>query len=94
MKGKYQGQVRPKVGAPKLFSDQMEEDLALYMKHCQYLRIPHTKQMLKDEIVHFVQYKNLNISKLQDEGPGMISVTGHYVVSGNVWIHWGKGSEE
>ena len=70
VKGKYQGQVRPKIGAPKLFPAQIEEDIALFVKHCSLLRIPCTRQILKEDILHFVQYKNLNIPKLSEDGPG------------------------
>ena len=69
----YQGQVRPKIGALKLFPDAMEEDLAIFMKHCKFLRIPQMRQMLKEEILHFVQYKDMTVPKLGDDGPGIAS---------------------
>ena len=67
----YQGAVRPKVGVPKLFPEHIEEDIALFMKHCALLRVPQTRQMLKEDILHYVQYKELTIPKLAEEGPGM-----------------------
>ena len=66
----FSGQVRPRTGAPCLFPCHMEEDIALYMKHCQFLHIPRTRQLLRDDILHFVQYKQLNIPRMADEGPG------------------------
>ena len=37
VKGYFNGQVRPKTGAPPLFSKELEGDLALFMKHCSLL---------------------------------------------------------
>ena len=67
----YEGKMHPKIGAPKLFSNEMEEDLALFLKHCQYLRIPRTRQIVKEDILHFVKYKKLDVPKLGEDGPGM-----------------------
>ena len=66
----YQGQVRPKTGAPSIFPQEMEQDLALYMKHCDLLRIPKTRQELKADIRHYVNYHNLYFPKLEENGPG------------------------
>ena len=70
MKGKYEGQIRPKTGAPGIFLMQLEEDLALFMKHCDLLRIPKSRQDLKCDIRHYVNYYNMNFPKLEDDGPG------------------------
>ena len=66
----FGGQIRPKIGSPCLFPRHMEEDIALYMKHCMFLCIPKTKQRLKEDILHFVQYKQLNIPRMPEDGPG------------------------
>ena len=42
-KKRYQGEIRPKTGSPYLFPKGVEEDIALFMKHCMFLRIPRTK---------------------------------------------------
>ena len=52
----------------------MEEDIALFMKHCIFLRIPRTRQILREDILHFVQYKNLNVPKMPEDGPGNIEM--------------------
>ena len=59
VKGKYQGEIRPRTGAPGIFPRPFEEDLALFMKHCDLLKIPRTRQQLKDDIWHYVWYHNL-----------------------------------
>ena len=66
----FGGELRPKIGALCLFPTHMEEDIALFMKHCQFLRIPRTKQKLKEDILHFVQYKELKIPRMPEDGPG------------------------
>ena len=66
----FSGQIRPKTGAPCLFPEEMEADIALYMKHCGFLRIPCTRQILRQDIVHFIQYKNLKFPKMPEDGPG------------------------
>ena len=66
----YSGEVRPKTGSPCMFPRHMEEDIALFMKHCEFLRVPRTKQLMKEDILHFVQYKNLKISRMPEDGPG------------------------
>ena len=50
----------------------MEEDIALYMKHCTLLRVPRTRTMLKEDILHFVNYKELKIDNLAEDGPGKL----------------------
>ena len=40
VKGMYAGQVRPKMGCPGIFPMELEADMALYLKHCDLLRIP------------------------------------------------------
>ena len=66
----YGGKVRPKTGAPGIFPPDMEEDLALYMKHCDLLRIPKTRKNLQFDIRHYVNYHNLQYQKLEEDGPG------------------------
>ena len=66
----YGGQLRPKTGAPSLFPYEMECDLALFMKHCCLLRIPRTRNKLKEDIMNYVNRKNMNIPKLLEGGPG------------------------
>ena len=70
VKGMFSAEVRPKTGSPTLFSAETEGDIALYMKHCSLLRIPRSRKLLKQDICHFVQYKNLKIPNLAEGGPG------------------------
>ena len=70
VKGKYGGKIRPKTGRPLMFSIEMEEDLALFMKHCDLLRIPKTCNDLTADIVHYVSYHNLKVKRMADDGPG------------------------
>ena len=70
VKGFYGGQIRPKTGAPTLFSKLLKEDFALYTKHCSLLHIPWSRQLLKDDIMHYVLYADLKIDKLSEDGPG------------------------
>ena len=53
-----------------MFSSELEEEFALFMKHCDLLRIPRSRADLKEDIVHYVNVKQLSIKKLQDDGPG------------------------
>ena len=69
----YKGQIRPTTGCPCLFPPEMEEDIALFMKHCTFLHIPRSKQILKEDILHFVQYKGMNIQRMAEDGPGSIN---------------------
>ena len=64
------GQVQPKTGAPHLFPPKMEEDIALFMKHCTFLRIPRTKKLLQDDILHYIQYKQIQAPRMAEDGPG------------------------
>ena len=66
----FRGEVRPKTGAPCLFSSEMEEDIALFMKHCTFLHIPRTKKMMKEDILHFIQYKQVQAPRMADDRPG------------------------
>ena len=66
----FEGQIRPKTGCPTMFPTEMEADFALYMKHCCLLRVPRTRTLMKEDVLHYVQYKNLKIKNLADEGPG------------------------
>ena len=74
MKGKYGGQIRPKTGAPGIFPEDLEADFALFLKHCQFLRIPRSKIQFKEDIRHYVEYNDLDFPKMQDEGPGEIKI--------------------
>ena len=62
--------MRPKTGFPGIFSEDLEADFALFLKHCQFLRIPRTKNRFKEDINHSVEYNNLTFLKLMEEGPG------------------------
>ena len=53
----------------------MEEDIALFMKHCIFLRIPKTRQKLREDILHFVQYKQLQTPRMAEDGPGKLKAT-------------------
>ena len=66
----FKGEIRPKTGSPTMFTPEMEADFTLYMKHCSYMRIPCTQTLLKEDIVHFVQYRNLQIKNMAEDGPG------------------------
>ena len=70
VKGKYQNQVRPKTGSPAIFPKDLEEDLALFMKHCDLLRIPRTRDRFKEDISHYVEYNSLSFKRLEKDGPG------------------------
>ena len=63
--------LRPKIGSPSIFPKELEEDLALFVKHCDLLRIPKTRKDLKIDIMHYVHYHDLQFKKLQDDGPGI-----------------------
>ena len=70
MKGYFDGQVRPKTGAPPLFPHDLEGDFALYVKHCSLLCVPRTRQLLKDDIMHSVQVTQFQNDKLGVDDPG------------------------
>ena len=70
VKGMYDGQVRPKTGAPGIFPTHLEADLALFIKHCDLLRIPRTRKDLKSDIWHYVKHNDLEFKKLTKDGPG------------------------
>ena len=67
---KYKGEIRPKMGAPSMFPIDLERDLALFLKHCDLLRIPRTKSEFRQDIHHYVKFYNLTFKKLTDDGPG------------------------
>ena len=67
----YNNEIQPKTGSPPIFPPEIEEDFALYLKHCSLLRIPHTRLTFKEDVLHFVQYKHLNIPRLHEDGPGV-----------------------
>ena len=66
----YDGQMRPKTGAPGLFPEELEADLALFMKHCSFLRIPRSRKLLKADILHYTKVKQLTFDKMAEDGPG------------------------
>ena len=69
---KYHGAVRPKIGAPSMFPISLERDFALFLKHCDLLRVPRTKTDLKTDIHHYVNYYKLDFAKLTHDGPGKL----------------------
>ena len=64
---KYHGAVRPHTC---MFPVALERDFALFLKHCELLRVPRTKSDLKRDIQHYVKYYNLQFKKLTEDGPG------------------------
>ena len=66
----YGGDVRPKTGAPSIFPEDLESEIALFVSHCRLLRIPRSRSILRDDIVHYVQYAKLNFPKMHPNGPG------------------------
>ena len=68
----YEGQIRPKTGSPGILSHELESDFALFIKHCDLLRIPQTCLKFKDDIWNYIDYHNLTIKKLEDDGPGEV----------------------
>ena len=72
VKRKYDGKLRPKMGAPTMLSEELEEDIALFVKHMQLLRVPLTKEKLKDDIVHYHKQHNLKNPKMPHDGPGKL----------------------
>ena len=70
VKGMYAGQVRPKMGCPGIFPTELEADMALYLKHCDLLRIPKTQLQFKEDIQHYVKYNDLTFKLLTEDGPG------------------------
>ena len=75
VKGKYEGQIRPKMGAPTVLSEELEADLALFVKHMQLLRVPIVREKLKQDIVHYCRNHRLNFPRLPVDGPGELSST-------------------
>ena len=75
---KYHGAIRPKTGAPAMFPIELERDFALFVKHCELLRIPRTRGHLKSDIQHYVSVKNITFKKLAHDGPGNISINMFY----------------
>ena len=70
IKGKFQGQMRPKMGAPKMMDEEMEGDIALFVKHMELLRIPVTREKLKMDIVHFCKEHRRTFPRMPIDGPG------------------------
>ena len=66
----YKGQVRPKIGSPGIFPDELESEFALYLKHCDLLRIPKTRQEFRQDIQHYVKLHDLTFKLLTEDGPG------------------------
>ena len=67
----YGGQLRPKTGSPGIFTEELESEFALFLKHCQLLRIPRTRKKFKEDIMHYVNYYQLTFNRLQEDGPGL-----------------------
>ena len=74
----YEGQIRPKTGSPAIFTPELESEFALFIKHCDLLRIPRTRLDFKDDILNYVRYHNLTIKRLEDDGPGNIFNLMHF----------------
>ena len=70
VKGKYGGELRPKMGAPTMLSDEFEEDIALFVKHMEFLRVPVQKDHLREDIVHYCNENKLKYPKMPKDGPG------------------------
>ena len=66
----FEGKIRPKVGSPSIFSPELEEDFALFIKHCDLLRIPRTRPIFRQDVVHYVENKELTIPRMSENGPG------------------------
>ena len=66
----YEGQVRLKIGSPGIFPDELECEFALYLKHCDLLRIPKTRADFKKDILEYVNYHNLTFKQMHEDGPG------------------------
>ena len=69
-KENIKGQSRLKTGFPGIFPEDLEADFTLFIKHCQFLRIPRSKTRFKQDIVHYVEFNNLEFKKMQEDGPG------------------------
>ena len=67
----YGGKIRPKTGTPGIFPHELESELALFLKHCDLLRIPRTRLEFKEDIWEYIDYYGLTFKKLQDDGPGI-----------------------
>ena len=70
VKGKYGGQLRLKIGSPGIFPYELEGEFALFLKHCELLRIPRSKLRFKEDIRHHIEHNNLTFEKLSPDGPG------------------------
>ena len=53
-----------------MFPIELEEDFALFLKHCDLLRIPKTRNDLKAHIVHYVDHHSLTFERMAEDGPG------------------------
>ena len=77
-----------------MFSKEVEEDIALFLKHCTFLRVPRTKTMLRDDILHYVQYKQLDVPRMPEDGPCRIHLIFDFSYSKSstvvmtVWNNW------
>ena len=80
VKKKYAGQIRPKTGAPPIFPYELEADFALFLKHCDLLRIPKTRQQMKEYIWHYICYHNLTFKKLEENGPGKLDLKSKHII--------------
>ena len=62
------------MGAPRMLSDEIEGDIALFVKHMQLLRVPVGKEKLKADIAHFYAHHNLQCDKMGNDGPGNLYI--------------------
>ena len=72
IKGKFKGEIRPKMGAPQMIDEETEGDIALFVKHMELLRMPLTKEKLRADIVHFCTMHRLKYSRMPKDGPGTV----------------------
>ena len=67
----YNGEVRPKTGAPTIFPEHLEADIALFASHCRLMRIPRSTTILRKDIQHFVMYSPQYATRMSHDGPGI-----------------------
>ena len=72
VKGLYKGDIRPKTGAPTIFTTEFEEDIALFASHCKLMRIPRSRPKLKDDILHYLDNTDNTASPFKQKCPGTI----------------------
>ena len=75
------------MGAPRMFSEELEADIALFVKHMQLLRVPVSKEKLKADIAHFLSAHRMKITKMGKEGPGEFCFASTLSVSMSLFSH-------